>query len=276
MTNPRWAFERAVLASGLAAPIRHVLLTLAVVADWPAGITPAEHTPSLTILARATGLGRSTVARALTAAEDGGWTDRLRPTVARAWADKERTRYRLKNPALTSPAVALVPEGDQSQSGTSPGAGPELVPERDGASPGAGHEPDPDQTNQTEELRSDVEQVCRHLADRIEGNGSKRPNITKTWRTAARLMVDNDGRTVDQITKAIDWCQDDQFWHTVILSMPKLREKYDQLRLQAQRGTNGHSNGNAGRPSTTDARVAQALAAGAAVQAVLDQKALTS
>jgi hypothetical protein len=39
--------------------------------------------------------------------------------------------------------------------------------------------------------------------------------------------------------------------------MPKLRDKYDQLRLQAQR--NGASR-NPSRPSTTDQRVADAQA----------------
>ncbi|MDQ3273529.1 MAG: hypothetical protein M3Q39_00495 [Actinomycetota bacterium] len=83
--------------------------------------------------------------------------------------------------------------------------------------------------------RLDVEQICKHLADRIEANGSKRPTITKAWRESARLLVDKDGYTVEQILKAIDWCQADGFWRANILSMPKLREKYDQLRLQATR-----------------------------------------
>jgi hypothetical protein len=32
---------------------------------------------------------------------------------------------------------------------------------------------------------------------------------------------------------AIDWCQSDPFWRANILSMPKLREKYETLRLRA-------------------------------------------
>lgn len=85
--------------------------------------------------------------------------------------------------------------------------------------------------------RPDVDQVCNLLADRIEDNGSKRPTITKGWRDAARLMIDRDGRTVEEIVGAIEWCQRDEFWRGNVLSMPKLREKYDQLRLQAQRRT---------------------------------------
>jgi hypothetical protein len=83
--------------------------------------------------------------------------------------------------------------------------------------------------------RPDVERLCQHLADRIEANGCKRPAVTKRWRDSARLMLDRDGRTEQQIATAIDWCQDNEFWRSNILSMPKLREKYDQLRLQASR-----------------------------------------
>lgn len=95
-----------------------------------------------------------------------------------------------------------------------------------------------------EEQRADVERICDHLADRIEANGSKRPNITPRWRTAARLLLDADHRTEQQVIAAIDWSQADDFWRANILSMPKLRDKYDQLRLAAQRGSpNGNGRG---------------------------------
>lgn len=92
--------------------------------------------------------------------------------------------------------------------------------------------------------RPDVDRLCALLADHIESNGGKRPSIGKGWRDAARLMLDRDGRTEEQITKAINWCQRDEFWRGVVLSMPKLREKYDTLRLQAQRKTTKTTNGD--------------------------------
>jgi hypothetical protein len=85
--------------------------------------------------------------------------------------------------------------------------------------------------------RPDVEHLCDLLADRIEANGSKRPTIGKGWRDAARLMLDRDERSLEEIVGAIEWCQADNFWRSNILSMAKLREKYDQLRLQAQRSS---------------------------------------
>lgn len=87
--------------------------------------------------------------------------------------------------------------------------------------------------------RPEIDRLCEHLASRIEANGSKRPTIGKTWHDAARLMLDNDGRTEQEVHGAIEWCQSDEFWRSNILSMPKLREKYDQLRLQAQRNQRG-------------------------------------
>lgn len=81
--------------------------------------------------------------------------------------------------------------------------------------------------------RTDVDRLCAHLADRIAEDGSKRPSITKSWLDAARLMLDKDQRPEHEIHAAIDWCQDHHFWRTNILSMPKLREKFDQLRKAA-------------------------------------------
>ncbi|MEU3917091.1 hypothetical protein [Streptomyces sp. NPDC029004] len=121
----------------------------------------------------------------------------------------------------------------------------------------------------TAQLREDVERVCAHLADRVEGNGSRRPTITKAWRNAARLMLDRDGRTEEQVHGAIDWCQDSDFWRSNVLSMPKLREKYDTLRLQATRpaaGGNVVPIGTA-RPSTTDQRVAEGMSLAARLRA---------
>lgn len=87
--------------------------------------------------------------------------------------------------------------------------------------------------------RADVERICEHLADRVEGNGAKRPSVTKGWRDSARLMLDNDKRTEEEVHGAIDWCQSDDFWRSNVMSLPKLREKFDTLRLQAQRKPGG-------------------------------------
>lgn len=81
--------------------------------------------------------------------------------------------------------------------------------------------------------RPDVEELCTLLADLVERNGSKRPTITKAWRDAARLMLDRDERELDKAKNLIRWSQVDGFWRKNILSMPKFRQRYDQLRLAA-------------------------------------------
>jgi hypothetical protein len=100
--------------------------------------------------------------------------------------------------------------------------------------------------------------LCAHLADRLEQRAAERPQINKKWQDAARLMLDSEHRTEEQIHKAIDWCQDDGFWCDVILSMPNLRKHYRRLRAQATTRANG--NGSApppgSKPSTADQRLA--------------------
>ncbi len=258
MTTPV-AVQRAVLRSDLPAQARQILLTLAVVSDFDTAVIPEAHTPSLTELAKQTDLARSTVAKFLNLLEECGWVKRTRPDVAKARAEGARTGYRLKIGG--SPSRGLVRDTDQEGG---PSSGLAVVRDTDRPSPPHGRIPDkPSRTNQKDQSsprkpeRPDVEQVCRHLADRIEANGSKRPPITKGWRDAARLLIDKDGRTVEQILRAIDWCQDDPFWRANVLSMPKLREKYDQLRLAAQRPANGRASP---KRSTTDDRVSAALA----------------
>lgn len=102
--------------------------------------------------------------------------------------------------------------------------------------------------------------LCAYLADRVEINTGERPEIGKKWLDSARLMLDTDHRTEDQIRKAIDWCQSDEFWRDNILSMPTLRKQYIQLRMKAQaqaRRANGqHPPGG----STADRKLAETQA----------------
>ena len=150
---------------------------------------------------------------------------------------------------IEKPSAGRLPRPDGTKSyresfiGASSGSIPVALPEPSGLEQGnrgtgeqsSSSEPDGSDAGSDEPYREDVEKVCQHLHDRIVANGSKPPTIGKTWRRAARLLIDKDHRTVEQIIAAIDWCQDDEFWRANILSMPTLREKYDKLRLAAQR-----------------------------------------
>ena len=84
---------------------------------------------------------------------------------------------------------------------------------------------------------SETHQACNLLADLIEANGSRRPQVTDRWLTDMERLHKIDERSWEQITKAIEWCQADDFWRGNIMSPGKLRKQYDQLRLAAQRNT---------------------------------------
>lgn len=88
----------------------------------------------------------------------------------------------------------------------------------------------------TAPLRPDVIELLDYLDAALTRNEvSKLPKRNRTNTDAARRLIDIDGRTVQQVKRAIDWATGDSFWRANILSMSKLREKYEQLRLSAQR-----------------------------------------
>lgn len=153
------------------------------------------------------------------------------------------TDAKISEPSSTAPEKVAPGAVEQGNRGTGE-QGSENT-----SSPNAGNAPPPVSTDlairDDESNRPDVDRLCRHLADRIAANGSRPPTITAGWRTAARLMIDRDGRSEADAHAAIDWSQADPFWRSVILSMPKLRAKYDQLRLVAGRPANPARNGHA-------------------------------
>lgn len=269
----RWQITRAVRASDLPAPSRLIMLTLADVAEVGTAEIPARWTPSLSVLARETGLNRSTVQRHLAALDEAGWIERTRPDAHAQW-EGERTRYRLTLPrGVDPPGVgaedtnlgADIPQGGRTDP---PGVGAESDRGRctehllytdhsdqsqissDLSSSAPSEAPNP---SRDEPPREDVERVCTYLAEWIVRNGSRRPTITKKWRTEARLLIDRDGRPLDEIRETIAWSQRDPFWRSNILSLPKLRQRYDQLRLAMQRDRpHAHTNGHRPYHNPTD------------------------
>jgi len=84
-----------------------------------------------------------------------------------------------------------------------------------------------------EESRSDVEAVIQGFSDLLKANDVKhKPG--KTWHTATRLLIDKDGYTPEQILYVARFATNDDFWKSNILSIPKLRDKFEALKLKAQ------------------------------------------
>lgn len=84
--------------------------------------------------------------------------------------------------------------------------------------------------------RADVEAVCAAVAAHVVNIKGRKPTIGKTWRRDARLMLDIDGHTVEQIRQAVSWVSGNGFWAGNILSPGKLRTKWWTLASQANRG----------------------------------------
>ncbi len=56
----------------------------------------------------------------------------------------------------------------------------------------------------------------------------------RNWEASADKMLRLDGRSAERASELIRWAQRDPFWRTNILSMDKLREKFDQLGLKRE------------------------------------------
>lgn len=83
------------------------------------------------------------------------------------------------------------------------------------------------------------------LKDKILKNNPKAKPKESGWYKSLRLMIIKDERKPDDIKATIEWSQKNEFWRCNILSMGKLRDKFDMLTMQMKRdkdnGTNkGH------------------------------------
>ena len=76
--------------------------------------------------------------------------------------------------------------------------------------------------------------LSKDLFNRIKRNNdeAKEPNY-QTWADDFRKLIELDGKSVDNVRLVIEWCQQDSFWKANILSAKKLRDKYDQLKVQS-------------------------------------------
>jgi hypothetical protein len=100
--------------------------------------------------------------------------------------------------------------------------------------------------------RQDVEDLCSYLVAALARN-QVQAVVTTKWRTDARLLLDGADRDPAEIRRLIDWTTADSFWRSNVLSMPKFREKFDQLRLRADQSGNGRRTVGDGIASASEA-----------------------
>ncbi|MFI2563037.1 hypothetical protein [Paenarthrobacter sp. NPDC018779] len=86
----------------------------------------------------------------------------------------------------------------------------------------------------SEPERPDVEHVIASFSQLLKANDVKHNKPGKAWKDSARLLIDKDGYTVDQILYVARYATADEFWKSNILSLPKLREKFEALKIKAQ------------------------------------------
>jgi hypothetical protein len=100
-----------------------------------------------------------------------------------------------------------------------------------------------ERTTETSSLscRGELVDLSHRLADRILANDSK-ATVTpdgKGWLDPLRLLIDKDGRSVEEVRRVVDWCQADEFWRRNILSPAKLRKQFTTLLLSANGSVSG-------------------------------------
>jgi hypothetical protein len=90
--------------------------------------------------------------------------------------------------------------------------------------------------NKPQEFNSEYFDLSETLLTEIRKNlpTFKTPIHISKWAAEVDKMVRLDSRTVREIEFLIKWSQQDDFWKANILSMGKLREKFDQLMIKAQ------------------------------------------
>ena len=84
---------------------------------------------------------------------------------------------------------------------------------------------------------SDPYLLARFLEKCIAENNPKFPqneSQRQRWAKDFDLMIRRDKIDADDIAEVIDWCQNDSFWRSNILSGKKVREKYQQLRMRIE------------------------------------------
>ncbi|TLQ05444.1 DUF4373 domain-containing protein [Pediococcus stilesii] len=93
--------------------------------------------------------------------------------------------------------------------------------------------------------------LSRSLYSKMKANNPTMKKVTdkefnskmQKWANTMRLAVERDGRTVEQLQKAINWSQNHEFWSGVILSADSLRQKFDTMSVQSQKDAERKKNG---------------------------------
>ena len=207
-------------------------MVLLVIADH-ASDDGTNSYPSVGTIARKSSMSARNVQRCLSRLEGQGLVSIQRQQGGPSYYDPSRrpNAYTINGATLSH---LIVERGDiQSPRGVT---GTTIPPDLQSPKPSIEPSEEPSISNvpnKYSEIWGTAEDLANYLADKIEGNGSKRPTVSHDWILTMCRLIDIDQRTPDQVRGAIDWCQADDFWSSNILSPMALRKQYERLRLQA-------------------------------------------
>lgn len=79
---------------------------------------------------------------------------------------------------------------------------------------------------------------------------AKKPNL-QTWCKHMDYILRIDKREYEDVKAVIEWCQNDDFWQTNILSTQKLRKQYEQLYIKMLKDKGSANNGRVNTKNNT-------------------------
>ncbi len=146
-------------------------------------------------------------------------------------------------------------ERTDDQPGKSPRPTGQMTPDQPGKSPtptDIGNRKEPSENRvpppgDTADWPVFVHRLCDLHCELVNERTARRKpyRVTDEWLVEMERLIRIDGRSVEEVERAIRWVHADPFWAPNILSVPKLRERFDTIRLQARRS----SGGSTGKPS---------------------------
>jgi hypothetical protein len=183
---------------------------------------------------------------------DGRWWEQhgLRRTLEKQKAFSESQRQKVQS-RYSERVPERVPESYQ----TSTGALPDGLPANYSSSSSSNQSPSPaafaaDAKSSDYEKESGVEpsREAHRLAELLKAHILRNSPSFKfkqaqlrSWAATADQMLRLDGRNVEQISELIAWCQADDFEKCNVLSMRKLRTRFDALELKKRTRSNGRA-----------------------------------
>lgn len=199
--------------------------------------------PSVATIQRYTALSERAIRYHLDALEDSGLIVRCDSRIVAAYIQRSDRRPIGYNLMLGLSREVQVEQVVEERGANDDSNGVHLVHERGAchSERGAGDAPKPYITVQEPSIGTvsrvspDAHRLCELLKALMVENGCREPTVTEGWLAEMDRLMRIDGRSAEEVEACIRWCQADSFWRANILSPRKLRMKFDQMRLQAER-----------------------------------------